>query len=268
MLLSVFSVHAQDLAKTPKKHTNKGRIYAFWGYNRGYYTNSNLRLFGDNYDFTLFDLVAKDRQTPFSADVYLDPGKLTIPQCNYGMGYYLNDHYSISLSADHMKYVMVQNQTVKISGAIRNSNTAYDGAYVQDDIVVKEDLLIFEHTDGLNYIVAELNRTDDLLPKLTGYHGRKLELNLTEGIGFGALYPRTNATLLSNPRNDAFHVAGYGASVKVGLNITFFRHFFIAGNLKAGFINMPDIRTTASASDHASQKFGFLQDNLLFGVRF
>ncbi len=268
VLLGTASSFAQTTLSTPKPKGNKGKFYFFWGYNRGLYTKSNLHLYGENYDFTLHKIAAKDRQTPFSADVYFSINKLTIPQCNYGLGYYLNDHYSISLSADHMKYVMVQDQTVNISGHIAESGTAYDGTYNKEPIVVNNDLLLFEHTDGLNYIVTEFNRTDNLLPILTHYAGRKIEVNVTEGIGIGALVPRTNATLLSNARNDAYHLAGYGMSLKVGIDVTFFRHFYLAGNLKSGFIHMPDIRTTMSAKDHAAQKFGFLQGNFLLGWRF
>lgn len=267
-LLGSFFASSQTAVAVEKHKGNKGKFFLFWGYNRGYYTNSDLHLYGDNYDFTLHKLVAHDRQTPFSADVYFDPAKLTIPQCNYGVGYYINDHYSISLTADHMKYVMVQDQTAKISGTIAQTNTPYNGSYDHEDIVVKGDLLVFEHTDGLNYIVTEFNRTDNILPKFTHYSGRRFELNLKEGIGLGALVPRTNATLLSNPRNDEFHFAGYGASVRVGVNAIFFRHLMLEINLKGGFIHMPDIRTTQSPRDHARQKFGFFQDNVLLGWRF
>ncbi len=267
-LLCTIPSFAQTTLNTPKPKGNKGKFYFFWGYNRALYTKSNLHLYGENYDFTLHKIVAKDRQTPFSADVYLNLSKLTIPQCNYGLGYYLNDHYSISLSADHMKYVMVQDQMVNISGNIAESGTAYNGTYNNEPIAVKEDLLLFEHTDGLNYIVVECNRTDNVLPMLTHCTGRKIEVNVTEGIGIGALLPRTNATLLSNKRNDAYHLAGYGMSLKVGIDVTFFHHFYLAGNLKSGFIHMPDIRTTMSKQDHAAQKFGFAQGNFLLGWRF
>lgn len=267
-LLGASSLFCQTTPTTPAPKGNKGKFYFFWGYNRGYYTHSDLHLHGDNYDFTLYDVVAKDRQTPFAADVYLNPAKLTIPQCNYGIGYYINDHYSVSINVDHMKYVMVQDQTVKITGSIANSNTNYDGSYDRDDIVLKDDFLLFEHTDGLNYIVAEFTRTDNLLPLVTHYKGGKVAVNLHEGVGIGGLYPRTNATLLSNPRNDAFHLSGYGASLKVGLDITLFHHFFIGGNLKGGFIHMPSVRTTASSSDRGSQKFGFFEDNFVLGWRF
>jgi hypothetical protein len=64
-------------------------------------------------------------------------------------------------------------------------------------------------------------------------------LNLIEGIGVGLLYPKTNSMLLGKERHDDFHVSGYGVSAKVGLNITFYKHFFIQTELKGGYINMP-----------------------------
>ncbi len=267
-LLASISVLGQSNSTPTTQKGNKGKFYFFWGYNRGYYTRSDLHLWGEHYNFTLQKIVAKDRQTPFSVKEYFSPQNLTIPQCNYGLGYFISDHWSVSISADHMKYVMQTNQTLKINGYIHESNTQYDGDYEQSDLVVKDDFLLFEHTDGLNYVVAELTRSDNLLPKLFNYHGKKIALNLNEGFGLGALVPRTNATLLANERNDEFHLAGYGASFKLGIDITFFRHFYLAGNLKGGFIHMPDIRTTKSSKDRASQKFGFFQDNFLIGWRF
>jgi hypothetical protein len=42
-------------------------------------------------------------------------GKMTIPQTNFRIGYFINDHY-IALGVDHMKYVMAQNQVANITG--------------------------------------------------------------------------------------------------------------------------------------------------------
>lgn len=67
-----------------------------------------------------------------------------------------------------MKYVMQQNQTVKVDGHIANSGTPFDGVYIDDDVVLTDDFVTFEHTDGLNYIFLEINRSDELLKKATG----------------------------------------------------------------------------------------------------
>ena len=87
-----------------------------------------------------------------------------------------------------------------------------------------------------------------------------LQVNFTEGIGSGILYPKTNTTLLQKKNKyDEFHVAGYGISINAGLNFTFFKHFFMQLDLKGGYINMPDIRTTSNTAESASQHFFYLQ---------
>ncbi len=265
--LTMFSQESEPISPTKEKYSNKGKMYFFWGWNRSKYTTSDIHFHGDNYDFTLHNVVAKDRQSPFGLDPYFNPVAITIPQYNYRLGYFFSDKYEISFGFDHMKYVMVQDQTVKIDGEIQNSGTKYDGSYNNDDIVLKGDFLRFEHTDGLNYLNLELRRMDNIY-RLRLSEKQNIDFNYIIGLGAGILYPRTNTTLLNNKRYDEFHVAGYGTAVVVGFNITFLKHFFIQSEGKAGYINMPDIRTTMSSSDKADQQFSFIQGNILFGGRF
>lgn len=240
----------------------KGNFFFYWGWNRDAFTTSDIRFHGEDYDFTLTDVVAKDRQSPFSARTYFGPKTMTIPQYNFRIGYFFHDHYQISFGADHMKYVMEANQTVKINGNIENSGTKYDGTYANNDIVLTEDFLKFEHTDGLNYENIEVRRFDVI-------YGRKnYSLSINEGLGFGILLPRTNTTLMNNQRYDEFHLSGYGFGTTLALTATFFKYFFIQTEWKGGFINMPDIRTTMNPADRASQHFWFSQYNMVFGVNF
>ena len=70
---------------------------------------------------------------------------------------------------------------------------------------------------------------------------------------------------MGQERHDAFHVSGFGTSIKAGINFTIFKYFTIEGTLKGGYINMPDIRTTKSSSDTASQHFFFGETIISFG---
>ena len=79
--------------------------------------------------------------------------------------------------------------------------------------------------------------------------------------------PRSNVTLLNNERHDDFHFAGWGTSIKAGLELSYAR-FFMRSEVKYGYIDMPDIRTTASAKDKADQHFTFTELDLLFGYYF
>ncbi|WP_252191123.1 hypothetical protein [Polaribacter sp. Q13] len=256
--------------KKVDKITNKGKFFFYWGWNRANYSNSDIHFKGDNgsYDFTLHNVKAKDRQTPFSFNDYFNPGNITIPQNNYRIGYFLKENYTISIGVDHMKYVMVADQTVKIDGVITNSgNPDFDDVYNNKDIELTKNFLQLEHTDGLNYVNVEFRRFDEI-GHLIGINHKNFQINLSEGLGAGILYPRTDVTLFNQERHDEFHIAGWGASAVVGIDLTFFKYFYIQSDLKFGYINMPDVQTTYNPNDGASQSFTFFQRNILIGGRF
>ncbi|ANW97480.1 hypothetical protein AXE80_08730 [Wenyingzhuangia fucanilytica] len=267
MFIVSSAVQAQDT-----EFKNKGKFYAYWGWNRSAYTQSDIHFKGADYDFTLKDVVATDRQTPFSVDKYINPANITIPQTNYGIGYFFNEHYSVFVGVDHMKYVTVQNQFLTIDGEIDPSYgvTAEDGSgspFVDKGIRQTDDFLKFEHTDGLNYVHVSINRFDDISSNF-GIHSENFVINLTEGIGAGFLLPRTNVTLLGKERHDDFHVSGYGISAQMGFNFVIYKYFFIQTDIRGGYINMPNIRTTYDKADSASQDFMYVQAAVMLGGRF
>jgi hypothetical protein len=262
------SLFAQDTETLKYTASNKGKFFISWGGNRESFSKSDITFKGEDYNFTLKDVNAHDKPKGWHVD-YINPTRITIPQTNIKAGYFINNHYIISIGVDHMKYVVNQLQTLKINGTINlDSNepgSSYNGIYNNDDVFIEEDFLLFEHTNGLNYVYAEFSRFDDISSIFNIQNTDKFQLNITEGIGAGILYPKTNTTLLQKDRYDQFHLAGYGASLNAGLNFTFFKHFFLQLDLRGGYINMPDIRTTSNTNDSASQHFFFLQRVIAFG---
>ncbi|MFV5696207.1 hypothetical protein ACM55G_12320 [Flavobacterium sp. LB3P122] len=265
IMCSSINTFAQEQIKLQDKYTahNKGKFFVSWGGNRDNYSKSDVTFRGKDYNFTLDNMVAHDKPKGWHVD-YINPSKMTIPQTNFRMGYFINDHYSIAIGVDHMKYVMTQDQTLNMTGTI-TGNPPYNGVYNNTPTVMTESFLLYEHTDGLNYVNSEFSRHDDISSLFKIRNTDKIQINLTEGGGIGLLYPKTNTTLLGKPRHDDFHISGYGTSLKAGLNITFFKHFYVQGELKGGYINMQDIRTTQSTEDSASQDFFFLQRIIAFG---
>lgn len=263
--LTVFctlTIIIQGSAQSPEllnQANRKGQLYFYYGWNFSWHTESDIHFEGNDFNFTLKAVKAKDKQSSLDIDTYFKYNKFTTPQYNFRVGYFLNDNYSISFGTDHMKYVMVYDQVVKISGHINNELSNFQGNYSNDDIALTKDFLRFEHTDGLNYINMDVRRFDNV------FYLNKVKINITEGLGAGILYPRTNVTLMNYERNDEFHVSGYGFSAVLGLNITFFDCFFVQTELKGGYINMPDIVITNSSADKASQSFFFGQYNFVFG---
>ncbi|MFM9005401.1 MAG: hypothetical protein ACKOSR_07850, partial [Flavobacteriales bacterium] len=132
---------------------------------------------------------------------------------------------------------------------------------VQDNAVkLTPQFLTYEHTDGLNYLLAEIEYYQGIFRK------KFVAFNFYGGFGAGALMPKSNVKLMGYPRNDQFHLAGIGTNVKCGGELLLGNHFYVRGELKGGYINMPDIVTrAASIDDRASQQFGFAAMNMMIG---
>lgn len=263
-----FNALAQDINSIKYTASNKGKFFVSWGGNRDSYSKSDIRFKGEDYDFTIKDATARDKPKGWHID-YVSPTRMTIPQTNVKIGYFISENYTVSLGIDHMKYVMYRNKTRTLDGYINLPDTEigsmYNGTYNNEDFFISEDLLKFEHTNGLNYVYAEFARYDDISSLLNLPNIDKFQINLTEGLAAGILYPKTNTTLLQKDKYDEFHLAGYGISAHAGINFTFFMHFFMQLDLKGGWINMPDIRTTSNVAESASQHFFYLQRVISFG---
>ncbi len=248
--------------------SNKSKIFVSWGGNRNAYTKSDIKFKGEDYDFTIKDVTANDKPQGWHLD-YINPKNMTIPQTNFKIGYFITDHYTIAIGMDHMKYVMNNNRNRIVDGYINlpltEEGSQFNDTYNHEEIFVSEDFLTFEHTNGLNYIYAEFGRFDDISSLFNIGNTDVFQLNITEGLQGGMLYPKTNTELLKKDRYDEFHLSGYGISVNVGLNFMFFKHFYIQGDLRGGYINMPDIRTTDNPNESASQHFLFFQKVISFG---
>lgn len=232
--------------------TKKGQMFVFYGWNRAAYTNSDIRFSGNGYNFQLDNVVAHDRPTPFGL-VYFDPAWFTVTQYNVRIGYFIKDNLALVLGIDHMKYVMDQNQTVKFSGTI--TDPVYAGMVQNGQVnLADEKFLTFEHTDGLNYENLGLEKYQSL------YNSKKVDVVWSYGGGLGVMFPKSNVKLFGNERSDRFHIAGFGADLRASVNAVFWKHLMARVEVKGGYINMPDIKTTLNNKpDKASQDFVFGQ---------
>jgi hypothetical protein len=265
------NMFAQEEIAIQEKYAahNKGKFFVMWGGNRESYSKSDVTFKGKDYNFTVDNMTAHDKPKGWHID-YINPANMTIPQTNLRFGYFFSDHYSVTIGVDHMKYVMTQDQTANVTGFVDlpegQDGAVHNGIYKNTPVnFTDETFLTYEHTDGLNYINTEVSRHDDVSKWLNLPNIDKFQINLTEGIGGGVLYPKTNTKLLGKDRHDDFHVSGYGVSAKAGINLTFYKHFYIQGELKGGYIDMHDIKTTVSNEDSASQHFMYFQRIIAVG---
>jgi hypothetical protein len=267
------SLISNGFGQNKKPYSRKGEYFVYWGYNRSDYAKSDITFKGKGYDFTLYDVVAKDLPIAFSPKEYFDVTRLSIPQYNFRVGYFFSDHWCLSFGTDHMKYVMVDDQTASISGHISAKvsdpditvNPAYVGDYDHKTFVINsKDFLTYEHTDGFNYAHFELDRYDRLWKAKNNIQG----VDWLVGMGAGALIPRTDSYLFTVGRNNHFNFAGYGLSLKTGLRLDLSRRLFFQADVKGGFTRLNDVHTTGREGDYAQQSIWFGEFYGALGYKF
>jgi len=229
--------------------------YFYWGNNRAYYANSDISFTKDGTDFTLSDVRADDRPNPFS-DIfshYLNPLKMTIPQFNFRIGYYVNNNIAISLGFDHLKYVVDKNQIAKMKGTIDGKN--------YNEKVINSFLEEYEHTNGYNIMSVDIDYIDSI------YFNDKFDMSLFVGGGLDIVYPKSAVTLKNREQLDKLHLAGVDISSKIGTELTFNNSYILRLIVRAGHSNMFDVLTTKNGGK-AKQSIDYLQFAWVAGYRF
>ncbi|GAB0155695.1 membrane protein [Chryseobacterium sp. Alg-005] len=258
MLLLLLTVTMS--VKAQREAFKKGSVMIFWGWNRGWFSDSDIRFYGQDYNFTLKNVSAHDRPTSIkNFSHYINPTEVFIPQVNYHITYFVKDNLGITLGLDHMKYVMDQDQAVEFEGYVKDPKYA---AMVNDGKINLSDgqFLKYEHTNGLNYLNLGVQKYKQILNK------NKFDIFWTYGLGAGVLIPKTDATLMGKEESDHFHLAGFGMDARTGINIVLWNHIVAKADFKYGYINLPSVRTTQEnvKIDKATQDFTF--GELVFGI--
>lgn len=160
-----------------------------------------------------------------------------------------------------MKYVMNAYQTVTISGTINTPEAGnFNGIYNNQEIVLSKDFLQFEHTNGLNYVNFDLERTETLWVGKINH----VSLGAVVGLGAGIMYPKSDIKLFGKGQ-DRWHLAGYGVSSHAGLRLEFLKNMYLQAQFDYGFINMPDILTTVDNNARAKQHFFYSEETVVIG---
>jgi hypothetical protein len=243
----------------------EGELFVYWGYNRAYYGTSDIHYKGDDFDFTLFDARAMDMPEKFDPEVYFSPDKITIPQFNFRVGYYFNKNTAFSVGWDHMKYRLVRNQKLYMSGYIdpvySPSNELTSGP-VDGYIEYNPEFMDFHHSDGFNFARVAIEQRLPIWMSKNGKH----HFVMNGSASVGMMFPWTDWTFFGTHYRNKVHLAGYGISLSAGARFEFFKYFFFQGMLQAGMANMTDIMLQDDKkSSRGEQKIEFMERSWSLG---
>lgn len=225
ILINAVAAQAQFIKLEKPKFSG---IYFQWGYNRDWYSKSDIHLSdGSTYDFTIYDVVAKDKPD-FSA-FRNSPWDITIPQNSYRLGVYLNEKHThaIEFNYDHAKYVQVDSQTVRLKGRIGDK-------YYDTDTNLLSYIVHVEHTNGANFYHLNYVGQSEI------WHNKKRNSPWATAVwkvGAGVLIPKSFVITFYEKLDNRFIIAGYIASVEVGTRFYPFKNFFLEATAKTGYAN-------------------------------
>ena len=246
----------------------KHRWFDYWGYNREYYSLSNIHLKGNFYDLTFYQVKAKDKPYPFNLKNYVDPTSMWVPQYNYRLGFQWSEKISFSLGLDHMKYIAEQGQITNVTGSISSqanlpNQTKYPTNFSSTPMQFTGDFLFLKHTNGLNLISCDI----EYKTKLSSKHF--IKINLNSGFGLAAIVTKTQVTLEGYGQDNNFHLCGYGASTYQGLEFVFGKYFFLRPQFRLGWLNLTGFLINGkSDTGRGYQNFSFTEGMLAAGSYF
>ena len=255
-----------QLSRKQRVSYAQGNFFGYWGYNRSFYTKSDIQFVGSGYDFHLAGSAAKDNPSN-QFKQYINPVTLTVPQFNARFGYYFKDHYAISLGYDHMKYIFKDQNNVLLSGTIDpgvDNVTFGAGTYDNKPVVTDRNTFHYENSNGLNYIRAELTRTDLLFKS-----GKSFAITSNASFGSGVLLSYNDFTFAGQKDMVTISLSGFALSGHAALRFEFWNLLFLRTGVSGGYMNQLNVKTRPDdASAYARHQYGYLQFDTAIGFQF
>src|SRR5207245_861438 len=150
------------------------------------YANSDLHIKQPSLgnDFTFVSVQARDSKAWTS----LFSHSLLVPQYNLRFGIFLNDKWGAEVALDHIKWIVRQDQTVRMTGTL-------NGAPVDTQMTLTPDVLRYQLNNGANPIFFNVIRRVRLAgePKVR----RMGSLSFLAKAGGGFAVPHTENALFN-----------------------------------------------------------------------
>jgi hypothetical protein len=244
----------QAKAQNPER---KGEFYFSWGYNKEWYTPTNVSIsqpdLGNNFTFKNTKLVDHP-----GWDEGLFTLALSIPQYNYRIGYFIDKEkdLAIEINFDHTKALFKNDQTVHMLGTYNNK--PIDSSFVFSKTGTGNSRNYYYLNNGANFLLFNIVKRK----RFTNLYTKNWDVDGLAKVGIGPVIPHVENSLFGQKNDQGFQFGGWNTGVEYALRSTFKKHLFLefAGKLDyAYYYNLKVNQGTAK------QGFGTLEFILNLG---
>jgi len=212
-ILSAFSFAAQ--AQSDDYVGKKGQAYFSWGYNKEWYTHSNIHVKQESLgnDYTFRNIWGKDKPGWDTKSIFKQA--LSIPQYNYRLGYWFADNWAVEINFDHTKYQVEQQQLLHVTGTMNHQAV--------DTYMINRGNIRWQLNNGANFFLFNLVHRKQI-PYLK-FKNFNASLLLKGGVGF--MTPHVENTIFGKNNDPGFQFGGLDAGVEADLRLTFFKYVYL-----------------------------------------
>ncbi|MES2588501.1 MAG: hypothetical protein V4622_05920 [Bacteroidota bacterium] len=255
-------IQAQRTFSGIKKISNaNGTLWINYGYNRSFYSKSDLTLKSYYYDFSVKEGTYSDKQSKSFSD-FLSVNTPNSPQYNLNVGYYYMNKYALSIGINHTKMIFDDGNNVLLNGRIdEGTDSIWSGQYNDQQVVTNRNDFHFEN--NLNYFNLALTRTD----KLFQSRNKLFALSANFGLGIGAVVSKNSFRFQNNFTEKIVSMSGFAISGQASARFEFFKNLFIQGELIGASVYQNKIKTRKdNLNTSGKQHFLMGQRVLTFGI--
>ncbi|MFP5040768.1 hypothetical protein [Parasediminibacterium sp. JCM 36343] len=252
VVIAALSVQAQQ---AKKKKERKGQFYFSWGYNKEWYTHSNVRVKQSSLDndYTFKGISGHDHP---GWDEGLFHIALSIPQYNYRLGYIFNKKRGLGweINFDHTKFIFAE-QDARLVGKLQ-------GRQVDTTISFREGNGFYYYlNNGANFLLFNLTKRWNFYESAN----RNVRVDAFGKAGIGPVIPHVQNKLFGQENAQGFQFGGWNMGVEGAVRATFFKSVYLEYAQKLDYARYSNLKVYEGT---AKQAFGTYEWILSLGVTF
>lgn len=227
-----------------KSKERKGEFYFSWGYNKEWYTRSDVKVNQPslNNNYTLKSVHSHDHP---GWDEGLFSIPISIPQYNYRLGYFFNKKRGLAfeINFDHTKHIIQDNQQIKIAGTL-------NGRQVDSTINFSEGNGFYYYlNNGANFLLFNIVKRWHWHESKNG----RFTVDALGKAGIGPLIPHVQNSFFGQPNDPGFQLGGWNMGAEGAVRATFFKNVFLEFSNKLDYARYSNLKTYQGT---AKQAFG------------